>query len=379
MFLAMWQVAARQWRGHRLRIALTMSGIALGVGVYFAVGTANAALVDSLSLTVERLAGRSTLQVVAGDSGFPEQILDLVRATPGVLLAEPVVEVVIHTAYPDDGSLLILGVDTTDDQQLRQFDFERAQAQLADPLTFLAEPNSILLSRSFAAHYGLHTGDRLPLFTAQGRQEFTVQGFFEPTGAAEVFGGNIAVMDIYSAQVVFGRGHNFDRIDLVNAPGVAVNVLEQRVRARLPAGIEVMRPEMQGQSLENALTAMRLGMLITSFIALLVGVYIIFNSFTIAVNQRWKEIGILRAVGVERGTITGMFLGEALLMGIIGSTAGIAGGFYLAAAADKLMGSIAASVYGVISTAVAPKLHPDLVLTSFGLGVAASLAGAWFP
>ena len=64
-----------------------------------------------------------------------------------------------------------------------------------------------------------------------------------------------------------------------------------------------MRPEMQGQALENAVTAMRLGMLMTSFMALLVGVYIIFNSFTIAVNQRWKEIGVLRAIGVERRNV----------------------------------------------------------------------------
>jgi putative ABC transport system permease protein len=86
-----------------------------------------------------------------------------------------------------------------------------------------------------------------------------------------------------------------------------VDDLQQRLKARLPAGIDVMRPEMKGQALENAVTAMRLGMMITSFIALLVGVYIIFNSFTIAVNQRWKEIGILRAVGVERRNINLMF------------------------------------------------------------------------
>ena len=218
-----------------------------------------------------------------------------------------------------------------------------------------------------------------PIFTSHGKKDFTVEGIFKPTGVGEVFGGNIAVMDIYSAQVVFGRGHNFDRIDLMNAPGVPVNELQQRLRARLPPGIEVMRPEMKGQALENAVTAMRLGMLITSFIALLVGVYIIFNSFTIAVNQRWKEIGILRAVGVERGNINAMFLGEALVMGVIGSCVGIVAGYYLAIGANHVMGSIAASVYGIVSIAVAPRLHADLVLTSFGLGVAASLAGAWIP
>jgi putative ABC transport system permease protein len=358
---------------------MTTLGIALGVAVFFAVRTANAALVDSLTLTVERLAGKATLEVTAGETGFPEETLDTVRATPGVQLAEPVIEVIVHTAFQDEGNLLIMGVDTTGDQQLRQYEFDRSQSQIADPLTYLADPQSILLSRAFADRHGLKIGDRLPIFTAHGKKDFTVQGIFKPTGVGEVFGGNIAVMDIYSAQTVFGRGHNFDRIDLMNSPSVPVSELQKRLQARLPTGIEVMRPAMMGQALENAVTAMRLGMLITSFIALLVGVYIIFNSFTIAVNQRWKEIGILRAIGVERRNINLMFLGEALVMGVVGSALGILVGYYMAIGANRVMGSIAASVYGIISTAVAPRLHANVVLTSFALGVAASFGGAWFP
>ena len=379
MISALWQIASRQWGTHRLRVAMTTLGIALGVAVFFAIRTANAALLDSLTLTVEHLAGKSTLEMTAGETGFPEEILDTVRATPGVQLAEPVIEVIARTAFQDEGNLLILGVDTTGDQQLRQYEFDRSQTQIADPLTYLAQPNSILLSRAFAERHGLQIGDHFPIFTSHGKQDFAVEGIFKPTGVGEVFGGDVAVMDIYSAQVVFGRGHNFDRVDVMNSPAVGVNELQKRLRAELPAGIEVMRPEMMGQALENAVTAMRLGMLITSFIALLVGVYIIFNSFTIAVNQRWKEIGILRAVGVERGSINAMFMGEALFMGVIGSCAGIVAGYFMAAGASRVMGSIAASVYGIVSTAVAPKLHPDLVLTSLALGVAASLGGAWMP
>jgi putative ABC transport system permease protein len=379
MISALSQVAFRQWGTHRLRVAMTTLGIALGVAVFFAIRTANAALLDSLTLTVEKLAGKSTLQVSAGETGFPEETLDVVRATPGVKLAEPVIEVIVNTAFEDEGDLLILGVDTTGDQQLRQYEFDNSQTRIADPLTYLAEPNSILLSRAFADRHGLKIGDHLPLFTSHGKQDFAVEGIFKPTGVGEVFGGNVAVMDVYSAQVVFGRGHNFDRIDVMNAPDVPVGDVQQRLRARLPAGIEVERPEMKGQSLENAVTAMRVGMTITSCIALLVGVYIIFNSFTIAVNQRWKEIGILRAVGVERRNINAMFLCEALAMGVVGSVLGIAAGYCLAIGASTAMGSIAASAYGIVSTQTAPKMHLDYVLMAFGLGVAASLGGAWMP
>jgi putative ABC transport system permease protein len=379
MMLALWHVSGRQWQSHRLRTVLTTLGIALGVAVFFAVRTANATLLESLASTVERIAGKSTLEVTAGESGFPEQILDTVRATPGVRIAEPVIEVTTHTAFADEGNLLILGVDTTGDQALREYQFDRSKTTIADPLVYLAQPNSILLSRTFAERHGLQIGSTLPLFTSQSRKDFVVEGLFEPTGIGQVFGGNIAVMDVYAAEVLFDRGRNFDRIDLMNDPAVSVATVEQRLRERVPAGLEVVRPEVRGEALENVVTAMRLIMLIASVVALLVGIYIIFNSFTIDVNQRWKEIGILRAVGVTRRGIAAMFLGEAALLGLVGSVAGIAVGYFLAGGANLVMGSIASSVYGVVATPQPAHFHVGLALLSLGLGVTASLAGAWFP
>jgi len=219
MYPALWHVTSRQWKSHRLRIALTTLGIALGVSVFFAVRTANASLLDSLTLTVERLAGKSTLEVTAGESGFSEKVLETVRSTPGVQVAEPVIEVMAHTGFEDEGNLLIMGVDATGDQSLREYQFDRSQSEISDPLVYVAQPNSILVSRAFADRHGLRIGDPLPLFTSHGRKDFTVQGFFKPAGIGEIFGGNIAVMDVYSAQVEFDRGRNFDRIDLLNSPG----------------------------------------------------------------------------------------------------------------------------------------------------------------
>src|SRR5260370_33208883 len=110
---------------------------------------------------------------------------------------------------------------------------------------------------------------------------------------------------------------------------------------------------------------MRVGLSITSFTALLVGIYIIFNSFTIAVNQRWKEIGILRAVGVERRNIHRMFLCEAFLVGVIGSAIGIAAGYYLAAIGGKAMANMASSVCGFMSTSTPTGLLMLYAITVF--------------
>ena len=379
MLLALWLITRRQWRAHGVRVILTTLGIALGVAVFFAIRTANVALLDSLKLTVEKVAGKSNLQVTAGESGFPEQILDTVRATPGVQIAEPVIEVDARTMYPGEGNLLILGVDTTGDSQLRDYEFDKSQTEIVDPLTYLAQPASILLSRTFAERHALKIGDTLPLLTASGRKDFTVEGIFKPVGIGAIFGGNIAVMDVYSAQVVFGRGHKFDRIDLMTSPDVPVATVQQRLEAQLPAAFQVEAPEARGQDLENAVGALRIGMQITSFIALLVGVYIIFNSFTIAVNQRWKEIGVLRAIGVESHNVNRMFLFEALIMGVLGSLVGIAGGYSLAAGAAKVMGTVAGAIYGVVAAPAQVHWQSDAALAAVALGVVASMLGAWFP
>jgi putative ABC transport system permease protein len=379
MFLALWHISLRQWWSHRLRLFLTTMGIALGVAVFFAIRTANITLLDALQLTVEKVAGKATLQITAGETGFPEEVLETVRSTPGVKIAEPIIEVIARTAFAEEGNLLILGVDSAGDQQLRDYQFDKAHTQIADPLVFLAQPNSILLSRAFADRHSLKIGDLLPLYTSSGRTDFTVQGVFKPVGIGEVFGGNIAIMDVYSAQVVFNRGRNFDRIDLMNSPDVPVETVRQNLHAKLRAGLETAPPQSRGADLESATTAMRVGLTITSFTALLVGIYIIFNSFAIAVNQRWKEIGILRAVGVERRNIKLMFFSEALLMGVIGSAVGIAAGYYLATIGAKVMADMASSVYGFMSTSTPAVFHMQYATTSFLLGVAASVFGAWFP
>jgi putative ABC transport system permease protein len=373
------QITWQQWRRHRLRTLLTVLGIALGVAVFFAVRTANVTLIASLTTTIEKLAGKATLQVVSGETGFPESVWDVVRDTPGVKVAEPVIEVIAHTAFEDEGNLLIVGVDMVGDRELREYQFDEEKSEIGDPLVALAQPDSILIARQFAEKHNLKEGDKLPLFTSQGKREFTVRGIIQSKGVGEVFGGQMAVMDVFNAQYVFNRGRNFDRIDLMNEPDVTVAELQQRLRARLPNGIEVERPASRGQALENTVSAMNIGMTVTSFVALLVGTFIIFNTFTIAVNQRWKEIGVLRALGVERKNVQRMFLGEAVMMGLLGSALGIVIGFGLAVVVERILSTIAAQIFSLLSTPQPPVFRWDFAVLSFVLGVIASLLAAWLP
>jgi putative ABC transport system permease protein len=107
--------------------------------------------------------------------------------------------------------------------------------------------------------------------------------------------------------------------------------------------------------------------------------FIIFNSFSIAIHQRWKEIGILRVLGTERRNVLRMFLAEAALVGAIGSVFGIAGGFVLAGAANHIMNNIASSTYGILSAPIAPGFHFGFALEAVILGIGASVVAAALP
>ncbi|MFN0121001.1 MAG: FtsX-like permease family protein [Blastocatellia bacterium] len=372
-------ITFQQWRQHKLRTMLTLLGIALGVAVFFAVRTANVTLIGSLTETIEKMAGKSTLQIVGGETGFPEAVWDIVRDTPGVKIAEPVVEVVAHTAFEDEASLMIIGVDMLGDDELREYQFDETQSEIGDPLVTLAQPESILISRTFANKHQLKEGAKLPLFTTQGKKEFTVRGIFKPAGIGEIMDGQVAVMDVFNAQFVFGRGKNFDRIDLMNQPDVTVEELQNRLRGRLPAGLEVTRPSARNEGIENAVSSINIGMTVTSFIALLTGVFIIFNTLSISVSQRWKEIGILRALGVERRNIQRMFLGEAVILGLLGSLLGVALGFFLAVAVERTMSDIISRLFDYHASQKPPAFRLNYALWSLLMGMVASVVAAVTP
>jgi putative ABC transport system permease protein len=198
--LISWQYA----RKHVLRTLLTVAGITLGVGVLVAMHTTNRAVLSAFQRTVNQIAGATQLQVWAGDFGFEEQVLERVQSIPEVGVAVPVIEAAVDTGKKGQGSLLILGVDMTGDRSLRNYDFESAQeAIIDDPLVFLAQPDSLIVTTEFAGRNGLAVDSRLPLLTLEGEKQFVVRGIMRAQGFGKAFGGNLAVMDIYAAQKMF--------------------------------------------------------------------------------------------------------------------------------------------------------------------------------
>ena len=365
---------------HAVRSLLTVIGIVLGVAVFVAMHTANEAVFYAFERTVDRIAGAAQLQVTSGEAGFPEEILERVQAIPDVQVAVPVIEAPAATRISGQGNILVLGVDMTGDRSLREYDLASGDdAVIDDPLVFLAQPDSIIITNEFASRNNLRVGDRLTLSTMVGDKAFTVRGIMRSGGLTSAFGGNLAVMDIYAAQQVFGRGRRFDRIDLKLRDGLAVEDGQSAISNALGVGFDVQPPASRGQQLESTLAVYAISMNISSVFALFIGMFIIYNSFSIAVTQRRSEIGILRALGAPRRQIRNLFLIESAASGLLGSIAGIVLGIFMARGMVGSISNMLEGIYGVAERAEEVSADPRLLAAAIAIGITTSMIAAWLP
>ena len=365
---------------HVLRWTLTVAGIVLGVAVYVAMNTGNASVQGAFSDTVNQIAGATQLQVTSGEFGFEESVLERVQAVPQVGVAVPIIEATVDTSIPGEGTLLVLGVDMTGDSSLRDYSMDSADdAIIDDPLVFLAQPDSLMVSRDFAARNGIQVNGKIPLHTAVGDKTFTVRGVMRSSGMNKAFGGSLAIMDIYAAQLVLGRGRRFDRIDIRARDGVPVEECQKAIQAELGPGFEVEPPSSRSEHFAALMHSYTLATQVSSLFALVVGMFIIYNSFAIAVTHRRSEIGILRALGATQQQVRRVFLMESAIAGLVGSILGAAIGMAGAQALASTMGNLTQQMVGVAQRTSEVVVKPGLLAAAILFGVATSIVAAWIP
>jgi putative ABC transport system permease protein len=366
-------------RQHLPRWLLTIAGIVLGVAVFVGIHTANQSVVYAFHQTVDRIAGSTQLQISAGETGFDENVLDRVQAVPEMRVAVPVIEAVVNTGVQGQGNLLILGVDMTGDRSLRDYDLESGDEAIDDPLVFLAQPDSLMVTDTYARENHLGIGAKVPMSTMAGQKLFTVRGVMKSGGLTSAFGGNLAVMDVYAAQKVFGRGRKFDRIDLAIKDGANLANAKAKLETLLGAGFQVQEPSARAQQFDSISRVYTLTANVTSVFALFIGMFIIYNTFQIAVTQRRAEIGILRALGATRRQIRTLFLGESAVAGLFGSVLGLLAGIAIARGMTGYIGSLLGEIYGVAQKADEISTNPMLMTFAVVLGVFTSVVAAVIP
>ncbi|MDA8098219.1 MAG: FtsX-like permease family protein [Nitrospiraceae bacterium] len=372
------RISLKHIRHQKMRTAMALFGVALGVAAMTSIDIVNSSVIRSLEDSINRITGRAVLQITGAESGFPEEMLEKVQKVPGVEYAVPVIETNASLATGSERSFVVLGVDVLQDSNMRDYSVTGDSSDIPDPLLFLAKPDSILLTREMAQREGISIDQKIEVQTVQGLKTFTVRGLLEPDGPAKALGGDIALMDIYAAQLAFGKNARIDRIDVSVLRGETLDSVKTRIQAALPSGYNIDTPAGRSRQIENLMGRFRKSMDVISFMALFVGMYLIYNTVSISVVQRKKEIGILRAIGATRGQIIGLFLAETVALSLIASFLGVALGWVLAKLSINAVAQTVSSMYGR-SSVTGLDLSLASVLRNIATGIVASLAAAAFP
>jgi putative ABC transport system permease protein len=371
-------VSWRHVKRHRLRTVLTFFGIALGVAVIVAIAVVNRSLTTSFQSTIDQIAGKAVLQVANGESGVAESLFPAIRDTAGVLDAAPAVEGFLPVVGAPGERLYVYGVDLLTDFAIREHQFSKTQFGFEQALDFIAQSDSIALTESFSARLNLPVGAGVTLLTSQGQRRFTVRALLKEQGSAKVFGGSFALMDLPVAQKTFGKEGKLDIVDLTVENGERIERVQQRLRERLRGAAEVERPRKRGEQIELLLTSFRVGLFFVSLIALFVGFFLIYNTVSVSVIQRKKEIGTLRCLGMKRSELLRLILGEALLLSLAGSLGGAVLGWLLARAALVAVGETVGNLFSSIDLIVGDFTFSELAL-ALGSGIAVALLAALHP
>jgi putative ABC transport system permease protein len=315
---------------HPWQVGLAILGVALGVAVVVAIDLANESARRAFAFSTEAVTGRATDQIIGGPQGLDEALYRQIRIDLGVRTSAPIVEGYASSpAYPGL-TWQILGVDPFAEQAFRPFLIPGGAATADTAPLLLTQPGTAFLAATTASAYGIPNGSTFRLQTGAQQHTATVVGLLEPADQAtrRALDG-ILVADIATAQEWFGSEGRLSRIDLIlpeDARGVA---LRQQIRASLPADAQLTRPETRSNAIAQMTAAFELNLTALSLLALIVGMFLIYNTITFSVVQRRGLLGTLRCLGVSRTQVFTLVLAEALVVALIGSLAGLGLGVLL--------------------------------------------------
>ena len=354
----------RPLRADPTRTVLTILSIALGVAVVIAIELAGDAATGSFESSLTTLLGKVDIQISA-NGATDEAYMAKLAALPVNAKFSPVIEQPVMLAQ--GGVVTLYGIDTV------------GAASMSGPAPAQSGPaaddleRSAVVSSYLAKQLGFRAGSKIEL---KGRTRNMV---FKVVEVAKGQSTRWVGIDIAAAQKLLDFYGRLDRIEVFLAPGENVAAVGNLVRSTVPESWEVDTPGTRSEENQRMLRAFRWNLRILSYISLLVGAFLIYNSVAVSVVRRRAEIGILRAVGTSARGVLSMFLGEAAMLGLTGSVLGIALGRALA---GGILGMISDTVNALFVTSTPGTLSMDIwmvggaLFTGTGMAVAAALIPA---
>ncbi|MBS1993321.1 MAG: FtsX-like permease family protein, partial [Cyanobacteria bacterium SZAS LIN-3] len=396
----------RDMRVNWVRTLLTICGIALGVSVFLAISIANDTALTRFSETVGRISGKANIEIMSlSGTGVDQDILrDLsalgaigVKDTPiidenVVFVGKPVDQTVapeapgvagsagVATNRGDREMVQLIGIDMLADPDFKSYqeDADEADKKSKSAVDLsVFTPRAVLAGSKLAARYGLHEGSTFQVLVSDHMESLKVAGILSSQGLGGAYSGNLLVADIGLAQDILHWPGRVSRIDLI-APEDMIAPLQEKIRTLVPADVLVTTPDTRSEQAHKMTRSFEYNLLALTLIALMVGMFLIYNTMTITVLRRRPEIGILRALGVSRTIILRMFLLEALALGGLGTLLGLVLGAVMADGALKAVAQTFQYFYFKVPLDKVT-VDPRQYLLAFLIGMGLTLVAAFPP
>jgi putative ABC transport system permease protein len=367
-------------RQHPWRSLAAALAVMLGVALAFSVHLINGSALSEFSSAVRSVNGEPDLELRAVRGGFDEQLLRGVAAHPQVALASPVIEATTYLLLPDGSrqALRVVGVDALAVAGVAPA-LMPVLTEDADRLALFA-PDAVFLNPAARALLEGRPASPAPGAATPGRALRLQRGLgtveVRVAGRVAAGGGPMAVMDIGAAQDLLSRGGQLSRIDLRLRAGADPRAVIASLG--LPPDVAAAQPGDDAQRVSNLSRAYRVNLTVLALVALFTGAFLVFSVLSLSVARRAQQFALLGVMGLTARQRLQLVLAESLLLGAVGSAAGIALGTLLAALALRLLGG---DLGGGYFAGVAPSLQWSAAAAlAYGvLGVAAAGAGGWWP
>ncbi len=376
------KVSLRNLAAHKVRLALTVLSVVLGTA--FVAGSF--VFTDTLQRTFSSLfadtAQGADVRVSPEDarsSGVPNEDIAAISALPNVRAVSPYVGGQLVLLGSDGAAVQSGGAPTIGESYLPD------DQRLGDPTTFVdgsapTAPGQVTINEGGAERAGLKVGDATQvLVPSKGITDVTISGIYS---TATESGGYIGIQFVQSqANELFTDGAHVQYIDVAGndlaAQGLTQSDLRDEIAAAFPDLKVQTAADVQAETqaeVESALSFINYFLLAFGGIALLVGTFIIYNTFSMIVAQRVRELALLRAIGASRGQVSRSVVLEALVVGVIGSILGFVGGVGLAYGLRALLNAFD---LGLPSGPLA--LEPRTVVVAFAVGIVVTVLSAYAP
>jgi putative ABC transport system permease protein len=364
-----------------LQSLLVILGIALGVAVVIAIDLANGSASRAFTLSTETIAGKATHQVIGGPSGVPVEVYTRLRRELGLRNVAPTVSGYVIVPALGERPLRLLGIDPFTDAPFRSYlsgDSERPLG--VEQLTgFLTQPNTLLVSEAVATTYGVTAGETITLAIGAETQTVVVAGLLAPSDDLSRRAlDSLLIADIATAQELLGQPTTLSTIDLILPEGAEGETQIEAIENILPTGVRVERPAARTATVEQLSRAFELNLSALSLLALVVGMFLIYNTVMFSVVQRRPVLGTLRALGVTQREIFALIMSEAFLLGVIGALLGVALGILLGRGAVRLITQTINDLYFTVNVE-GVTIVPENIIKGLLLGVGSALLAAFAP